>query len=198
MNSTILLLILLTLAALAAIGRAIRVPARHRWRRRQARAMAIQLQGRDRAQPVQLVYARVRAMDPLAFEELLLECFARRGLKIVRNRRYTGDGGVDGRVVIEGRTVLIQAKRYAAAIRPDHVADFIALCRARRCHGLFIHTGRTGPQSRQHVATDPRVSIVSGAELIALLRGDPVACLATCGSARTDRGLIDQPRETKA
>jgi restriction system protein len=185
-DPTILLLILFVLAALGAVGRAIRLPARHRWRRRQARIMAAQLQGRDRAQPVQLIYARLRAMDPLAFEELLLECFERRGLKIIRNHRYTGDGGVDGRIVIEDQTLLIQAKRYASAIRPEHVADFIALCRARHCRGLFIHTGRTGPQSRQHVTADNMVSIVSGAELIALLRGDPVACLGACPDTRGD------------
>ncbi|PJG47191.1 restriction endonuclease [Sphingobium sp. LB126] len=197
LHPTILLLIFLALAALAAIARSIRTPARHRWRRRQARTMATQLQGRDRAQPVQLVYARLRAMDPLAFEELLLECFERRGLRITRNRRYTGDGGVDGRVVIDGKTVLIQAKRYAAAIRPEHVVDFIALCRARHCRGLFIHTGRTGPQSRQHVAADSLVSIVSGAELIALLRGDPVACLGADRDEIANR-TPTQSKETNA
>lgn len=41
----------------------------------------------------QRVFARLRAMDPLAFEELLLECFERRDHQVIRNRRYTGDGG---------------------------------------------------------------------------------------------------------
>lgn len=121
-----------------------RVPVRHRWRRRQAKAMAAQFRGRDRLQPPQLLYARLRAMDPLAFEELLLESFERRGYKVIRNRRYTGDGGIDGQVVIDGAVWLIQAKRYADTIRSEHVAAFEALCRTKGRRGLFIHTGRTG------------------------------------------------------
>lgn len=189
-DSTILLLIVFALFALFAALRAFRTPVRHRWRRRQARAMATQLQGRDRDQPAQLIFARLRAMDPLAFEELLLECFERRGLKIWRNRRYTGDGGIDGRIVIGGETVLIQAKRYASAIRPEHVAAFVALCRSRRCRGLFIHTGRTGPQSRRFLADDASVSIVSGAYLVALLRGDAVACLSASNRTPSRPGIV--------
>ncbi|MFD2431520.1 restriction endonuclease [Sphingobium scionense] len=83
-------------------------------------------------------------MDPLAFEELLLESLERRGHKVTRNHRYTGDGGIDGQVVIEGAIWLIQAKRYAGIIRPDHVVAFQTLCQSRGCRSLFIHTGRTG------------------------------------------------------
>ena len=129
---------------LAFVVRRSRIPVRHRWRRRQARTMAEQLRGRDRSQPPQLLYARLRAMDPLAFEELLLESLERRGHKVTRNHRYTGDGGIDGQVVIEGAIWLIQAKRYAGTIRPDHVVAFQTLCQSRGCRSLFIHTGRTG------------------------------------------------------
>lgn len=112
-------LMVLTAAALlwlAFVVRRSRIPVRHRWRRRQARTMAEQLRGRDRSQPPQLLYARLRAMDPLAFEELLLESLERRGHKVTRNHRYTGDGGIDGQVVIEGAIWLIQAKRYATRV----------------------------------------------------------------------------------
>lgn len=156
-----------------------RIPLRHRWRRRQARTMASQLCGRDRLQPPQLLYARLRATDPLAFEELLLESFERRGHKVLRNRRYTGDGGIDGEVVIDGATWLIQAKRYANAIRPEHVVAFDTLCQARRCWGLFIHTGRTGPQSRLTVSHSGTVRIISGQTLLVLLTGGPLPDLTT-------------------
>src|SRR3546814_8613481 len=98
-----------------------RIPVKHRWRRRQARIMCRQLQDRDRSQPPAVVLARLRRMDPLAFEELLLECFERRAIQVVRNRRYTGDGGIDGKVKICGWVWLVQAKRYADTIRPEHV-----------------------------------------------------------------------------
>ena len=71
------LAILIILAALAA--KITYVPVKHRWRRRQARTMCAELQGQDAGQPPARIYARLRAMDPLAFEELLLESFAARG-----------------------------------------------------------------------------------------------------------------------
>lgn len=48
--------------------------------------------------------AYLRKIDPFVFEELLLEGFERRGFEVIRNRRYTGDGGIDGRVKIDGQT----------------------------------------------------------------------------------------------
>ena len=164
-----LTLLTLILIALALALHHFQVPLQHRWRRRQARTMAAQLRGRDRDQPPQLLYARLRAMDPLAFDELLLESFERRGQKVIRNRRYTGDGGIEWHVVINGIVWFIQAKRYADSIRPDHVVAFAALCRAKGRRGLFIHTGRTGPQSRAAIAHGGEIEIISGRMLLAVL-----------------------------
>lgn len=169
----LLLLTIIGAALLALLYRRYRVPIRHRWRRRQAKAMCEQLRGRDRDQPAALHYARLRAMDPLAFEELLLEAFERRGHRVIRNHRYTGDGGVDGEVIINGERWLIQAKRYRDAIRPDHVRDFAMLCATRRRRGMFIHTGRTGGMSRTVVLSADSIEIVSGQRLLALLTGAP-------------------------
>ncbi|BAV63163.1 restriction endonuclease [Sphingobium cloacae] len=173
MNLNLVLILILCTALLALLFRHDRIPIRHRWRRRQAREMCEQLRGRDRDQPVALHYARFRAMDPLAFEELLLEAFERRGHRVIRNCRYTGDGGVDGEVIIDGIRFLIQAKRYKDAIRPEHVWDFAQLCATRRQRGLFIHTGRTGGMSRAVVDGATGIQIVSGQKLLALLTGAP-------------------------
>lgn len=168
----VLLCLAIIIAAFA--WRASRVPIKHRWHRRQARVMCDALCGRDRSQPPALIYARLRAMDALAFEELLLESFERRGCRAVRNRRYTGDGGIDGQAVIHGCVWLIQAKRYAGAIRPEHVQAFASLCAARDAPGLFIHTGRTGDSSRGIVTRHAKVEIVSGRQLLALVTGGAV------------------------
>lgn len=157
------------LIILAIAVRRYRVPVKHRWRRRQARIMAVQLSGRDRLQPPQFLYARLRAMDPLGFEELLLDSFKRRGHKVIRNQRYSGDGGIDGQVVIDGAIWLIQANRYADTIRPEHAVAFEALCRSEGRRGLFIHTGRTGAQSRAAIGQGSLVQIISGRALLALL-----------------------------
>ena len=114
-------------------------------------------------------------MDPLAFEELLLTCFEMRGHEVVRNRRYTGDGGIDGRVVLHGVIWLIQAKRYDSAVRPEHVRSFAALRARQRQPGLFVHTGRTGGMSRDALAGQSRVEILSGGRLVALLTGRPLS-----------------------
>lgn len=170
---TIMLIALACLCLLALVYRHYRTPIRHRWRRRQARIMCRQMRGPDRNQPATLFYARLRAMDPLAFEELLLEAFEQRGHRVVRNRRYTGDGGADGEVIIDGEHFLVEAKRYRESIRPDHVRAFAILCSSRRRRGLFIHTGRTGGASRDALADVPGVEIISGRNLLALLTGTP-------------------------
>lgn len=167
------LILILCAAIMALTYRHYRVPIRHRWRRRQARAMCEQLRGRDRDQPAGIHYIRLRAMDPLAFEELLLEAFERGGHRVIRNRRYTGDGGLDGEVIIDGERWLIQAKRYRDTIKPEHVRDFAQLCAIRQQRGLFIHTGRTGGMSRTVVDRATGIEIVSGQRLLALLTGAP-------------------------
>ncbi|WP_257554699.1 restriction endonuclease [Sphingobium sp. CFD-2] len=191
----ILLLATLFAMLLVFLFRRYHIPIKHRWRRRQARAMCEQLRGPDRDQPAGLHYARLRAMDPLAFEELLLEAFEQRGHRVIRNRRYTGDGGVDGEVVIDGERWLIQAKRYRDAIRPEHVRDFAMLCATRKRRGMFIHTGRTGGISRTVVLSADGIEIVSGQRLLALLTGAPFhpggfPPLASVGSGRS--GLRDR------
>lgn len=182
---------ILVVAAIAAsiilllqIARRFRTPVTHRWRRRQARTMCTELHGRDRDQPRALIYARLRTMDPLAFEELVVEAFERRGHRVVRSARYSGDGGVDGEVVIEGERVLLQMKRYRSAIRPEHVRDFAGVCRARRARGLFIHAGRTGNASRAAVANAPHIEVVSGDRLVDLLTGQPFMHSAPAGRSR--------------
>ncbi|EPO2651139.1 restriction endonuclease, partial [Klebsiella pneumoniae] len=56
--------------------------------------------------------AYLRKIDPFTFEELLLEGFESHGFRTIRNKRYTGDGGIDGQVIIGKHRYLIQAKRY--------------------------------------------------------------------------------------
>lgn len=113
--------------------------------------------------------AYLRTLEPFVFEELLLDAYARRGHSIRRNRRYTGDGGVDGRVIIDGQLFLIQAKRYSGHINPEHVKEFRQTVRQRRCRGMFCHTGRTGPAARRIFGEAPEITLLSGDSLLRLL-----------------------------
>jgi restriction system protein len=73
---------------------------------------------------------------------------------IKRNKRYSGDGGIDGQVIIGRHCYLIQAKRYTNHINPAHVQSFMLLCQQRGKRGLFVHTGKT----KQKSARDARFS----------------------------------------
>lgn len=116
--------------------------------------------------------AYLRKINPYVFEELLLLAFERQGYAVIRNTSYSGDGGLDGQVIIEGKTFLIQAKRYGRAITPSHIKSFGALLRHHHCDGFFIHTGRTGQLSHALLQNHPHVHLVSGQKLLALLAGN--------------------------
>ncbi len=117
------------------------------------------------------IISYLRKLNPFVFEELLLTAFEDAGFKIKRNSRYTGDGGVDGKVKIDGKWYLIQAKRYKSHISRQHINDFIHICRRHNLPGLFIHTGRTGTQSRVSAQNSDYIQIISGQRLVHLLFG---------------------------
>lgn len=111
--------------------------------------------------------AYIRKVDPFVFEELILTAFKLSGHKIKRNKRYTGDGGIDGQVWIDNQLFLVQAKRYKGSINPAHVTEFSRIVRNHpSAQGLFIHTGRTGLQSKKNAKN---VFFISGSKLIELL-----------------------------
>lgn len=117
-------------------------------------------------------FAYLRTVDPHTFEEVVLSSIEAAGFVVLRNRRYTGDGGVDGRVLIPGtfgKTLAVQVKRYRSAINPSHVGDFDRAIRAGgHAGGLLVHCGRTGPLTRLSLHGAP-IQLVSGSALLNLL-----------------------------
>lgn len=138
------------------------LPRSHRSRIRAARRVLARIAGWEAPR----IFGYLRKIDPLSFEELTLEGFARAGYRIKRGRRYSGDGGIDGHVWLDGVWAPVQCKRYSAHINPTHVADFSVLVQRHGGRGFFVHTGRTGPQSRQEAAG---VTFISGRRLIDLV-----------------------------
>lgn len=120
--------------------------------------------------PPEYIFGMLRKTNPFVFEELLLQAFAAHGFKVKHNKRYTGDGGIDGVVYdTKGDQYLIQAKRYKNAINPSHVAAFATLVKNQAVRGFFIHTGRTGQKS--YANSSQQISIISGQRLLNLLQG---------------------------
>lgn len=117
----------------------------------------------------------MRRMDPFAFEELVVYALKKHGYRAWHGRRYTGDGGIDGYVRVNGRKCYIQDKRYRGVIKPEHVALFSIICRKDKRHGYFVHTGKTG--SSASYADSRYVSIISGERLLRLVNEDASSSL---------------------
>nr|WP_258167282.1 restriction endonuclease [Scandinavium goeteborgense] len=154
----------------------------HRQRRHQryqntAQRVLVRLKSLD-GDGQRLVY--LRKINPYVLEELLLTAFEQQGHTVVRSPSYSGDGGIDGQVVIDGVTWLIQAKRYRHSISPQHVQAFIRLLVSRNQPGFFIHTGRTGPASRALGRDCAQLRIISGQQLLDLLAGHSLPGLTLC------------------
>ncbi|WP_042857904.1 restriction endonuclease [Dickeya sp. NCPPB 3274] len=111
----------------------------------------------------------LKKINPYVFEETILCCFEIKGYKIERNSRYSGDGGIDGKVWFDGNLHLIQAKRYRGKIKKEHVLDFIRLVNKNKCRGFFIHTGQTTDEIRKIISSSPHVNLISGKKLIDLV-----------------------------
>lgn len=109
----------------------------------------------------------LRKVDPYVFEELVLTALKENGYKIKRNKRYSGDGGIDGKVFIDGKLFFVQSKRYKGHITLQHVKDFSSVCERYNASGLFVHTGRTGKAVRDMDCN--RVTIISGNRLDLLI-----------------------------
>lgn len=116
----------------------------------------------------------LRKINPYVFEEMILTAIERRGIPVRRNHHYSGDGGADGQFWIGQERWLVQAKRFASAVRPEHVRQFGELAREEKCKGLFVHSGRTGLISVKYFSDYPDVLLVSGSSLLQLLSGGTV------------------------
>lgn len=114
--------------------------------------------------------SHLRQVDPLVFEEVVLSALEDAGLLVLRNRSYTGDGGVDGAVWIPRcGWMAVQVKRYRAHICLGHLRDFgDAILRADFDGGLFVHTGRSGAGVYDFLR-DSGIILFSGDRLVALL-----------------------------
>ena len=163
----ILAVFAVTVTVYAFIARRRKRGGKHRLFRKRARRVArILSRGREADSAGKMAY--LRKINPYVFEELVLDGFRSKGYGVKRNRRYSGDGGIDGRVYLDGKEYLVQCKRYKGHVRSADVMSFSALCAERGCGGFFVHTGKTGHGSKD-AARFADVRIISGKSLLDLL-----------------------------
>lgn len=115
------------------------------------------------------ILAYVRKIEPDVFEEMVLSAFERDGFPVLRNKRYSGDGGIDGQVRLPGGWVPIQCKRYGRHIKKEHIEDFLKVIKKRKAiSGFFVHSGKTGIGSKEALQ---EVLLLSGFEFAQWLAG---------------------------
>lgn len=146
----------------------------HMWRVSAARRALREIAGWEERDGIPVgarIIAYLRKVEPLVVEELALCAFENAGFAVWRNRAYSGDGGVDGRVHLPGYGWCpVQVKRYAQHIDVQHVKAFADYVQRNGAElGIFMHTGRTGEQARRATAAG-RVLVLSGRELCRLIR----------------------------
>ena len=141
---------------------------RHRWYIQRAEKVYRTVNGQAEKFTLAQTMEYLRHINPYVFEELLLYAFKRKGFKVIHNTRYSGDGGIDGYVLMDGKRIPIQAKRYRDYVKGKHIASFSQVVKRKKApFGFFIHTGRTGK-----AGYDPSyetVRIISGNKLMDLL-----------------------------
>lgn len=116
--------------------------------------------------------AYLRAVDPLVFEEVVMSALEDAGLLVLRSRRYSGDGGVDGTVWLPERGwYAVQSKRYRHHVCLEHVCAFSQVLASEHFDGgLFVHTGCSGAALYPQMEAGG-IALLSGDRLIRLVRG---------------------------
>lgn len=138
----------------------------HLWRQKSAKKLHKSLKSIEHNGQI------ISYLRKIVFEELLLIAVAQNPkCKVIRNDRYTGDGGIDGKFILNNKLYIIQAKRYKSIIHSQDILDFIRKINETQAHkGLFIHTGRTNTNSWRFCSNDDNIEIISGARLVHLIR----------------------------
>jgi restriction system protein len=114
----------------------------------------------------------LRKINPFVFEELILTVIEDSNLRVIRNRRYTGDGGIDGIFKLRTGKVLIQCKRYSSYINNKDVMELSTKVKNDKYHlGIFVHTGKTGDKAKETIKIENNIIFISGSVLIDLILG---------------------------
>lgn len=130
---------------------------------------------RHNALAKQEVRAWLEKMEPRAFEELVASLCRNMGWVDVKVEGGSGDGGVDISAARlspsqHKEPIAIQVKRYRHPVGPRIVRELIgALGNGRFVKGFLVTTSEFTAQSQKAAASDVRIELVRGVDLVELL-----------------------------
>lgn len=125
---------------------------------------------------MELLLARLQAMDPAAFERLCQRLLRESGFTKVEVTGRSGDGGIDGagvlRVNLVSFHVLFQSKRWSNPVGSPVVRDFRGAMVGRADKGLIITTSTFTADARREAVRDgaPAIDLIDGEALCDLLK----------------------------
>lgn len=112
----------------------------------------------------------LRKINPYVFEEMILTVIENSNIRIYRNKKYSGDGGIDGKFKIKQGKVIIQCKRYKSFINTKDVIELSNKVKNDKYYlGIFVHTGKTNDASKQIMRNEKNIIFLSGDKLINFL-----------------------------
>ena len=144
----------------------------HKWRKKSAHIALKKIRTFEHEGQI---FSYLRKIDPFVMEELILNTLEnRKDIIIIRNEKYTGDGGVDGRFIHiinnEKRLYLVQVKRYSKHINANDIKKLDEQIKKEKAYkGLFVHTGKSGKLVYENLSLSRKIDLVSGNKLIKLI-----------------------------
>ena len=114
---------------------------------------------------------KIKTIEPIFFEQLILDLMEKFGYGKGKHSGKTGDGGIDGEISQDKlglETIYLQAKRYSSNVSAHDVRDFLgALSVKKASKGIFITTSDFPQRSRDDVAKSSKsIILINGKELI--------------------------------
>ena len=114
---------------------------------------------------------KVETIEPIFFEQLILDLMEKLGYGKGKHVGKTGDGGIDGEISQDKlglETIYLQAKRYSSNVSAHDVRDFLgALSVKKASKGIFITTSNFPQKSIDDVAKSlTNIILINGKELI--------------------------------
>jgi restriction system protein len=122
------------------------------------------------------VIARMKALEPSAFERLCQRMLRESGFEKVEVTGKSGDGGIDGlglvRLGLLSFPTYFQCKRYEGSVGAGTVRDFRGAMAGRGEKGLIITTGTFTPAAHAEATRDgvPPIDLIDGEMLCDLLK----------------------------